>query len=161
MSGGIHVCPEKGQKGNKKIAMWFLLREWLADKDTLHGYGRLPLAWQRASQIPMHWFTQEGVNPGWSVCLPAKGNGLKPALKRSTIYFNDRTWHSFKQFFQVTTILSWGQLCVRYKPALRVRSAIFAYYCIKCKQSTPACRHVGYAWFLSNGSNHLNAHYCV
>ncbi len=21
----------------------------------------------------MHWFTQEGVNPGWSVCLPAKG----------------------------------------------------------------------------------------
>ncbi len=34
-------------------------------------------------------------------------------------------------------------------------------YFIKCKQSTSANRHGGYTWFLSNGSNHLNAHYYV
>ncbi len=97
---------------------------------------------------------------------------MQNALRMSGLYFTcvfcvsvacfkDSTWHSFKQFFQVTAILSWGQLYVRYKPALRVRSAIFAYYCIKCKQSTPANRHGGCIWFLSNGSNHLSAHYCV
>ncbi len=64
----------------------------------------------------------------------------------SVACFKDSTLHSFKQFFQVTTILSWGQLYVRHKPALRVRSAIFAYNCIKCKQSTPANRHSGYDW---------------
>ncbi len=44
---------------------------------------------------------------------------LWPAFKKSA-------WHIFRQFLQVTTILSRGQPYVRYKPALRVRSAIFA-----------------------------------
>ncbi len=97
---------------------------------------------------------------------------MRKALRMSGLYFTcvfcvsvacfkDSTWYSFKQFFQVTTILSWGQLYVRYKSPLRVRSAILANYCIKCKQSTQANRHGGYAWFLSNGSNHLNAYYSV
>ncbi len=99
-------------------------------------------------------------------------NYMPNALRMSGLYltsvfcifvacFKDSTWHSFKHFFQVTTILSWEQLYVRYKPALRVRSAMFAFYCIKCKQSTPAERYGGYACCLSNGSIHLNAHHSV
>ncbi len=80
---------------------------------------------------------------------------MRNALRMSGLYFasvfyvsvacsKESTWHSFKQFFQVITMLSSGQLYVRYKPAMRIRSAIFAYDCIKCKQSTPANRHGGY-----------------
>ncbi len=54
-----------------------------------------------------------------------------------------QVWHSLKHFFQVTTILTLGQLRVRYEPALRVRSAIFVDYSIKCKFSTPDNRHGG------------------
>ncbi len=49
----------------------------------------------------------------------------------SVACFKDSSWHNFKQFFQMTTILSWGQLYVRYKLALWVRSTIFTYYCLK------------------------------
>ncbi len=79
----------------------------------------------------------------------------------SVAYFKDSSWHNLMQFFPVTTILIWGQPYVQYKLALRVRSAIFVDYCIKSKQSTPANIYGGYAWFLSNGSNYLNDHYCV
>ncbi len=33
MSGGVHVGPKKGQKGNKKVAMWILLPAYFADND--------------------------------------------------------------------------------------------------------------------------------
>ncbi len=99
----------------------------------------------------------------WQFCLKITENATrtsseKPQLRVSRLYFTcvfrvsvacfkDSTWHSYKQFFLVITKLSWGHLNVRYKPALRVRSAIFVHYCIKCKQSTPASRHGGYAWW--------------
>ncbi len=38
-------------------------------------------------------------------------------------YDKDSVWHSFKDFFQITTMLSFGQLNVQNKPVLRVRSA--------------------------------------
>ncbi len=56
----------------------------------------------------------------------------------SVACFKDSTRHSFKHFFQVTAMPSLGQLDVLYKPTMQVRSAIFVYYCKKCKQSAPA-----------------------
>ncbi len=59
-------------------------------------------------------------------------------------------WHVLKIVLGIVFLSSYhfnklkATICL-YKPALRVRSAIFAYYCIKCKQSTPTYRHGGYA----------------
>ncbi len=101
---------------------------------------------------------------------------MRNALRMSGLYFTclfcvsvacfkGSTWHSFKQFFQVTTILNWGQLFGNFRQFLHngisAFSAIFVNFCITCKQSTPGNRHGGDAWFLCNGSNPLNAHHCA
>ncbi len=61
----------------------------------------------------------------------------------SVTCFNDGTWHSSKQFFQVTTTLSLGQLSAQYEPVLQFICAISVCYFIKCEQGKSADRHGG------------------
>ncbi len=49
----------------------------------------------------------------------------------------------------MTTTLSEGQLNVQYTPFLRVRSAIFACYVIKCEQCISADRQGSHTYFFN------------
>ncbi len=75
----------------------------------------------------------------------------------SVACFNNITWHSFKDFFQVTTILSEGQLNGQQEPLCEFDRQLY-----KIVSKVPRLIDVVTTYnFLSNGTNHLIAHYCV